>query len=108
MVKRVIPASLRPGTETVRIANNQVSPKRNITPLMLNSKRTMVFFSTGFFLRAAVSLTCRTRTTMTQTKMTMLKIMTAKIGTRKAPQKAPRWERKHLQQTIIIIHHLVA
>jgi hypothetical protein len=34
-----------------------------------------------------------------KTNMTTLKSMIASIGARKAPQKAPIWDRKHLQRT---------
>ena len=88
-MKRIEPVSLSPGTEKVRMAKNQVSPKRNITPLMLTSKCIIVCLLIDSFLRAAIPLLCRTSTTIIHVNMIVLKVMIARIGARKAPQKAP-------------------
>ena len=101
ITKRIWKASLTPVTEKVRMAKSQVSPNRNITPLMLIIKRMIVFLLTDSFIRAAVPLVWRTRTTITQMKMTTLNSITAMTGPRKAPQKAPGWDRKQLHIYIV-------
>ena len=96
-VNRAWKISRSTGTEKVRIAKSHVSPKRNMTPLMLNISRIMVVLLIPSFVRAAVPLVCWVSITITQVKTTTLKTMTARIGARKAPQKASTCDRKQLQ-----------
>ena len=95
-VKSIWNVSLSPGTENVRIANSHVSPKRNMTPPILIIMSTTAFLLNVLLLRVAVQHVWRIRTTRTHTKMTTLKSMMIIIGARKAPQKAPMWDRKQL------------
>ena len=53
------------------------------------------------FLTEAGFLACRIRTTITQTNTTTLNVKTTIIGARKAPQKAPGWDRKQLNVFVI-------
>lgn len=85
------------------MANNHVSPKRNITPLMLINKRMIVCLSIVSFFRAAVPLLCLTTTTTILINMTVLKMITVRIGAKKAPQKAPTWDKKQLHQDNIML-----
>ena len=106
MENRTAPVSLSPGTEKVRIAKSQVSPNRNITPVMLIIKRMTVSFLMGLISCAAFRLLCRISTEVIHMNIPTLKIMTVRIGARKAPQNAPVLDRKQLckfQSHIIII-----
>ena len=107
-VNKIWKVSLNPRTEAkLRIAKSHVSPNMNIIPPILTTKRTRLFLSN--IISLAFLLSCRRITTITQTKTITLNIMMAKIGARKAPQKAPAWDRKQLclekvdQFTVIII-----
>ena len=86
---------------TVSAPNNQVSPNKNITPLMLIRRRTTVaVFIASSFTRREVEMVCLRRTNMTTANMTVLKRMMAKIGARKAPKKTAVWPIKQLSEII--------
>ena len=77
-----------------RMAKSHVSPKRNITPLMLNIIRRMVLALIFSCFRATLPLLCRISTT---TKMKRLKSIMARIGARNVPQNTSAWEMKQLK-----------
>ena len=94
-VNKIWKVSLNPRTEAkLRTAKSHVNPNMNIIPPILTTKRTRLFLS--IIISLAFLLSCRRITTITQTKMITLNSMMAKIGARKAPQKAPTWDRKQL------------
>lgn len=85
---------------TVRAAKNQESPKSDMIPTMLMSRRTVVLLFCCSFTRPRELLLCLTRMTTTVTKMTALKSRMAKIGPRKAPQNTPGSPMKQLQREV--------
>ena len=97
IVNRSWNVSRSPTVENVRIANSQVNPKRLIRPKMLQDVRKMALWvvDSPFFL--SLRLMCRISTTEMHTSMMTLNSITAKTGARKAPQKAPTWDKKQLQ-----------
>ena len=85
--------------ETVSAANSHVSPKRNITPVILISRRIAVAVVICSLVLSEVFLKCRISTITTATKMTMLKRRMAKMGPRKAPKNTPVLPMKQLEGT---------
>ena len=103
MVKRIWKVSRRPGTEMVSVAKSHVSPKRAITPPILNIRRRTFPYPIVCFSLDAVPLTCRISTNMTEMKTIILKSMTRRTGPRNAPQKTPTWDRKQLQKRNVAV-----
>ena len=83
--------------ETVSAANSHVSPKRNITPVILITRRIAVAIVICSLVLPEVFLQWRISTITTATNMTELKSKMAKMGPRKAPKNTPVLPMKQLE-----------
>jgi len=95
---KAVEALESPNPVTVSAPKSHVSPKRNMTPVILISNLIVVFLFTRYLVRSSVLRLCLMSTPITRTKMTTLKSRMAKMGPRKAPKNTAASEMKQLER----------